>query len=100
MRIKISIFSFVLCIIFCNNANVAGKEYFTVVSNRLIKPNKPYHVAVKYQGYGTEQILQVGLKNSNFSDYRNLTLIGDGDVTVEFLVSIKNNVQHVNAQDQ
>ena len=87
MRTKFLLFS--LFIIFYNNANVAGNEYFTVVSNRLMRLNKPYHVAVKYQGYKTEKILQVGLKNSNFSEYKNLTLIGDGDETVEFLVSIK-----------
>jgi len=99
MRTKFLLFSFAFCILFCNIANVAGKEYFTVVSNRLIRLNKPYHVAVKYQGYKTEKILQVGLKNSNFSEYRNLTLIGDGDKTVEFLVSIKNYIQNANAQD-
>lgn len=89
MTTKISIFLFLLCTIFCTIDNVAAEEYFTVVSSRLIRPNKPYHVAVKFQGYETEKILQIGLKNSNFDDYKNISLMGDGDKTVEFLVSIK-----------
>ena len=90
MKTKVSKFLSVLCIIFCNNAYVTGKEYFAVVSNRLLRLNKPYQVAIKYQGYETERILQIRLQNSNFNEYKNVNLTGDGDKTVEFLVSIKN----------
>ena len=89
MRTGILIFSFILYIIFCNNAYVAGKEYFAVVSNRLLRPGKPYRVAIKYRGFESEKIIQIGLKNTNFSEYKNVTVNGDGDKTVEFLVSIR-----------
>ncbi|XP_070502251.1 CD109 antigen-like [Chironomus tepperi] len=87
MRSKILIFSFILCVTFCNIVTVFSKEYFAVVSNRLIRPNKPYQVAVKYQNYKTDEILQIGLNSSKFSEYKNVTLAGDGDKTVEFLLT-------------
>ena len=87
MRIEFLILLFFVLISEINY--VCSKEYFAVISNRLIRPNNPYKVAIKYQGYESEKILQIGLKNANFSDYKNITLTGDGDKTIEFLVSIQ-----------
>ena len=62
---------------------------FTITGNKLIKPNKPYRVSIQYQGYESEKVIEVGIKNRNFEDSKNVELLGNGTKIVEFYVSRK-----------
>lgn len=54
-------------------------QYFTVTGNKLIKPQKVYSVSVAYQGYRSDEVLEIGLfKGDSFDDVKNITLSGSG----------------------
>jgi len=70
-----------------NSDSDISKAYFIVTANRLLRLNKPYRVSIQFQGYESKKILEVGIKNRNFEDFKDVTLFGSASKTVEFLVS-------------
>lgn len=93
---KIRILVPVVLIVLCNdflscNCDDDNKEYLTVVSSKLLKIGKPYQVSIHHQGYITAKTLQIGIaeiSSDKFELVKNITIIGDGTESLEFVVSI------------
>ncbi|XP_070496240.1 CD109 antigen-like [Chironomus tepperi] len=67
--------------------NCDNEGFFTVVGSNLLKYQQPYRVALTYQGYKDEKILQIGLKEvkgTGYEVYKNVTINGDGIKNVVF----------------
>lgn len=65
----------------------AEEGYFTVISSKLMRSNKPYRVSIHHEKYTTSKTLEIGIKGENFSDKKQVQLLNDGDTEVIFNVS-------------
>lgn len=83
---NIFIFSVVYLVQSCYCDN---EGYFTVVASKLMRQNKPYRVSIHHKNYADEKILQIGLKNDKFNDYKNISFVNDGDKEIIFYVNKK-----------
>ena len=73
--------------------NCDSEGTFTIAAGTLLKYQQPYRVAVAYQGYKYDKVLQIGIKevesnSSSYENFKNVTLRGDGLQNIDFDVSI------------
>jgi hypothetical protein len=78
---------------------VSEDGFFTVVGSNLFRLGKSYRVSIAYQGYESEKILEIGVKNRKRNDddsvtddqknmvAKNVTLSGSGVQTIDLDVS-------------
>lgn len=94
IRNKFHTLSFIFLVIASNYLIKCDSEgFFTVVGSNLLKHQQPYRVALTYQGYTEDKILQIGIKeikenSTGYEVYKNVTVRGDGIKNVNFDVSI------------
>jgi hypothetical protein len=72
--------------------NCDSEGTFTIAAGNLIKFHQPYRVSVAYRGYQVDKVLQIGIKEvnsetSNYENFKNVTLKGDGLQNIDFDVS-------------
>ncbi|XP_070505052.1 CD109 antigen-like [Chironomus tepperi] len=89
IRLKSSILIGILVIIFNQNVSCDEEGFFTVVGSNLLKYQKSYRVSVAHQGYNSDKILQIGVRNTDkdtkkYENLQNVTLSGDGVQNVDF----------------
>jgi len=94
IREKFPFLSFILLLIASNYLiNCDNEGFFTVVGRNLLKYQQPYRVAITYQGYKEDKVLQIGIKeivknSTGYEVYKNVTVRGDGIKNINFDVSI------------
>ncbi|CAG9811984.1 unnamed protein product [Chironomus riparius] len=72
--------------------NCDSEGTFTIAAGTLLKFHQPYRVAVAYQGYKHDKVLQIGIKqvesnSSIYENFKNVTLRGDGLQNIDFDLS-------------
>lgn len=73
--------------VFYSIVDKSDAQYFTVSGSKLIKPQKLFSVSVAYQGFKSDEVLQIGLlKGDSYDDLKNITINGSGVQTVDLKV--------------
>lgn len=95
---KSKVFSLIILFAICDQI-VSEKGFFTVVGSNLFQLGKSYRVSVNYQGYESEKILEIGVKNRKRGEddsvtdnekltvAKNVTLSGSGVKDIDLDVS-------------